>query len=164
MRSRESGLGGHINLFVCDQCHAELRQVLDRPPEPEPDAKAPVSEVGCPDCLEADLNCFSCDDPICDKHTRTVEKYAHVFSPDLGEKLVATHGNRLYCPLCFKNVINRFSNEVRTAPSIAKPRIFNFPVIIGLLIVMLIIMIGVQRCSPDFSRQDKETTIGQPAQ
>ncbi len=149
MKRHPSQMDAWYRLYVCGACHAELRQMLAAPQEAEksPIQEQPVREPGnaCPDCAQADLHCFSCDDPVCDSHIRTFEKYAHVFSPELGNRLIENHGNRIYCPLCFKAVFNRFSLEI-SKPAPKREKTFNLPVVLGLLALVLIIVLGVQRC------------------
>jgi len=125
---------------------------------PELPKPAP-SESGCPQCLEAELHCFSCDDPICNDHIRTFEKYASVFSPELGAALIENHGNRIYCPLCFKAVFNRFSHEV-SRPTPKKEKTFNLPIVLGLVTLVMIIILGVQRCDASSDLLAKGTAIG----
>ena len=150
MEPHASSMDAYFRTYICEECHAELRQVLVRRPEEKAETVQVTTPTfnGCPDCQEADLHCFSCDDPVCPKHIRTVEKYGNVFTPELSSLLLERYGNHIYCPLCFKNVFDRFAHEVK-APKTKRPQFFNMPVILFLLAVVLIIVLGLQKCGMD---------------
>jgi hypothetical protein len=141
------GLDHLFRTFDCPGCHAQLKQPLtsDGPTRDSVRRSAPETET-CPDCAFSDLHCFACDDPICEAHIRTFEKYARFTSPELGEALIARYGNRIYCPLCFQNAFNRYAREITDSSGGDKPKLFNIPVVVGLLIVFAIIMIGLRSC------------------
>ena len=141
------GLEQYYQLYDCRQCHAELKKVLVRRPE-SGSAKAQSQETDCGDCAFSDFHCFSCDDTVCEKHIRTFEKYAEFFSKELGETLIRKYGNRIYCPLCFQSTTRRFSLEYNK-PTPKKKSVFNFPLILGLLSLVLVIVFGVRKCAPD---------------
>ncbi len=165
MTRSEGGMGAYFRLFICPTCHAELKQVLVRKPEPKKmEAMVGGLSRACPECSMGEMHCFSCDDSICESHIRTFEKYAHYFSPELGERLIGQYGNRIYCPLCFQAIFKRFSLEVGR-PATTRRRTFRLPVILGLLIVVLIIVLAAQRCSqttPSF--MPKESTVEFPSE
>ena len=134
---------GLFHVYSCPHCKAELKQQLVLTPEPIP-VKAEGHE-GCSECAFGDVHCFACDDSLCPKHVRTMEKYAGYFSTELGSDLRARYGGQLYCPLCFQAAIKRFSLEGKdTGP--AKPSVFNWPIILGLLSFLVIVLIGLDRC------------------
>ena len=147
MEPQATSMDRFYRVYLCGHCHAELRQMLVRDPKPyENHQPRPRSWGDCAQCAEAELHCFSCDDPICNQHIRTFEKYANVFSPELANTLIQRYGNRIYCPLCFKAIFNRFSVEMQR-PSPQRVRFFNLPLILGITALVLIIVLGVQRCN-----------------
>ncbi|MDJ0837897.1 MAG: hypothetical protein QNK37_15390 [Acidobacteriota bacterium] len=141
------GLSHLFRIYNCPACHAEIKQPISVPPEGPPPADTRNPNTECPDCAFSDFNCFACDDPVCERHIRTFEKYSRFVSPDLGTELVERYGNRIYCPLCFQNAFNRFSRELTQSTSKPERRSpYNFPLILGLLIILVIIMIGLRNC------------------
>ena len=128
--------------YLCDNCHAELRQQLVRPPRTNQD---PRREADCARCAGSDLYCLDCGDPICGEHIRTVDKYATFLSPELAMEISALHGGQIYCPLCFQALMRRVTGNLSAGVSRSGSS-FNLPVILMLLSLVLIIMIGLERC------------------
>ncbi len=154
----QSAMEAYYHSYVCNRCHAQLRQMLVRPPEEITPAPAPLTE--CCLCQSSDLYCFDCGDPVCGKHIRTVEKYADYLSPELAVQMLADHGGQIYCPLCFQATIRRFSLLLRERP-VREKSSFNLPVILFLLSLVVIIMIGVQRCdNTDLLRKGVQSEAG----
>lgn len=143
MVSAHSKMAEYYHLFVCDNCHAELKQVLVRLPEKK--KKAHDEQEACPDCFTSELHCFSCDDPICEAHLRTFEKYSPYLTEELAKMLIDKYGNRIYCALCFQTIFQRFSRETGTQDR-KKPQVFNLPSILMLLAAVFMIVFGYNRC------------------
>lgn len=134
---------GLFRVFLCDTCKCEVKQPLGLAPTPKP--RPAQGHEGCAECAFGDVHCTMCDDSLCPEHVRTVERYAAYFSRDLAADLTGRYGGRLFCPLCFQAAVKRFSEEAHNVRP-AGPRLFNWPVILGLLSVFVIIMIGLKRC------------------
>ncbi len=144
-----AGFEGQLRQFICPSCQCQLRQPLVLAPRPVArPARATSSDsphLDCADCAFGDINCANCDDPLCASHVRTLDKYASHLSPELGKAMLERYGSRLYCPLCVKTVIDRFALELRQ-DRVKSPRLFNWPVVIGLLLVFVLIMVGLKNC------------------
>ena len=144
LENERSEFTGYYRLYVCPSCRAELKQTLAQTPQVKPTQD---QLEDCQDCVFGQVNCFDCGDPICESHIRTVEKYAPYFSKELADVLISKYGSRIYCPLCFQNLSKWFSFEATRVGGIKKPPLFNWPLILGTLSLMFIIMIGVKQCS-----------------
>jgi hypothetical protein len=148
------GLGGHFRHFRCGACATEIRQPMAAETGKRPE---PTSGLDCPECAFGDVHCSRCDDSLCEHHVRTFESYRKYFSEDVANQLIQRGGGRIYCPPCFQNTIERES-RVRSAP-VKAPRSFNFPIILGLLSLFLIIMIGLRRCDAADSLTGRQVRV-----
>lgn len=144
---------GLFRTFACPSCKSELKQPLAVEHQSAPSSRKNEGHQGCPECAFGDVHCCMCDDSLCENHVRTIEKYATYFSEELATDLTARFGGRIYCPLCFQSTIKSASADERTS-QLPKPKVFNWPVILGLLSLFVIIMIGLGRC-------DSATTLKQ---
>jgi hypothetical protein len=142
-----AGFEGQLRQFVCPSCQSQLRQPLVIQPKPVVRAgqRSDSPHLECAECAFGDLNCANCDDPLCATHVRSIEKYANHLPPELGRAMLERYGGRLYCPLCIKTVIDRFSLELRHDQNV-RPRLFNWPIVIGLLVVFALILLGLKSC------------------
>lgn len=144
-----AGFEGQLRQFVCPSCQSQLRQPLVVQPKPvarpNPRGASDSPHLECQDCAFGDLNCANCDDPLCTTHVRTVDKYASHLSPELGQLILERYGSRIYCPLCIKTVIDRFAHDLRQDRG-KSPRMFNWPIVIGLLLIFFLIILGLKNC------------------
>lgn len=146
---------GLYRIHTCPSCQVELKQSLVSSPL----EKTPNNvHQECPECAFGDVHCCDCDDSLCPEHIRTIDKYANFLSKDAAEALSEQYAGQIFCPLCFQAAIKRFNlRQQSTKP--AKPKLFNIPAILGLLSVLVIIIIGLERCDAAKQLQNEPENV-----
>lgn len=160
---KDHQLGRYFRIFDCEHCHAELKQNLVRGPEAASDAVSSPN-TACEDCMFSDLQCMDCGDPICEKHVRTIGKYAKYLSPEPAALLEQRYGSHVFCPLCFQAAVSRPLYPIKEVGE--KKPTFRAGVILALSVAFFVIVVGLRNCSKadiESLRSAAETRVTSPA-
>lgn len=145
MHSRTS-VHPDLRQFVCERCHADLRTPMSREPDQVERPHETAKATACQACKTSALHCFECGDSVCEQHVETVEKYASYLSGNLKSVAVQEYGHKVFCPACFRAVMNRMTHKIARVGLRSRPSLVRWPITLLLVAGVLIISLGVRSC------------------